>query len=159
MSTVLTFQVLGDPKGQPRPRAFAMRTAMGGYTARVFDAGTAEGWKSLIALAAKNSRPPAPILGPVKVTVGFVFRRPNAHYRGSKVGNPLRAGAPTEHTSKPDIDNLVKALLDAITQTGLVWRDDTQVSHLASWKAYGDKPGAVVEIRTLEELNTGGVAA
>jgi len=42
------FFVSGDPKAQPRIRAFAIN----GH-ARVYDPGTAEGWKSLIAVAAR----------------------------------------------------------------------------------------------------------
>ena len=39
----------GIPKGQPRPRAFSRN----GH-ARVFDPGTAEGWKSAVAVAAQD---------------------------------------------------------------------------------------------------------
>lgn len=48
-SMTITFFIHGDPKPQPRPRAFARR--MGAkFVARVYDAGTAEGWKSQIAM-------------------------------------------------------------------------------------------------------------
>ena len=38
MTTPISFTVLGDPKGQPRPKAFSR----GGHAA-VYDPGTAEG--------------------------------------------------------------------------------------------------------------------
>ena len=47
----ITVRVYGEPKGQPRPRAFAKPIGGGKFSARVYDAGTAEGWKSQIAQA------------------------------------------------------------------------------------------------------------
>lgn len=148
----ITFQVHGDPKGQPRPRAFAMKKAGGGFTARVFDAGTAEGWKSLIAIAAKPHAPTAPITGPVELRVAFVFRRPASHFRTGKNSAELRSDAPAHHIAKPDTDNLLKAVMDALTQTGLFWGDDAQVCTTWAWKSYGARPGALIEIRAIGEV-------
>lgn len=49
---MITFFAQGLPKGQPRPRAFAMKIG-NKFQARVFDSGTAENWKSRIAEAAR----------------------------------------------------------------------------------------------------------
>jgi len=49
------------------------------------------------------------------------------------------------HTRKPDIDKLVRALLDAIT--GLVFTDDSQVTGLLAAKrtaAIGEQPGVLI---------------
>lgn len=118
----------GLPKAQPRPRAFARA----GH-ARVYDPGTAEGWKGAVALAL---RPWAGkrVGGPVRLSLLFSFLRPASHRTGAGV---LRKGAPVEHVSKPDADNLVKAVLDACTGIG-IWRDDTQVVSLTAQKRYSD---------------------
>jgi Holliday junction resolvase RusA-like endonuclease len=161
MNTI-TFQVTGEPKAQPRPRAFAMKMGDGKYSARVFDAGTAEGWKSQIAIAAKPHQPEQPLLGPVLVNATFVFARPNLHYRSNNPAKPLRDDAPHWHTKKPDRDNLDKALLDALTQLGGFWRDDTQVCAGEIRKVFGSSPGALVEIKALDAVvgnQAGGVAA
>lgn len=150
--------VTGDPKPQPRPRAFARK--MGDkFVARVFEAGTAEGWKGAIALAAKPHAPSAPILGPVMLNVTFFFKRPNAHFVANNPARELRDDAPTWHTNKPDRDNLEKALLDALTQLGSFWHDDTQVCAGEVRKVYGPKPGAIVEIIPLEITAEKGAAA
>ena len=120
------------------------------YVARVFEAGTAEGWKSLIAAAAKPHTPPVPILGPVRVELTFVFPRPKSHYRTGKNAGVLRDDAPTWHTSKPDRDNLEKAVLDALTQLGGFWRDDSQVCAGSVSKRYGSPCGMLVIIKNLE---------
>lgn len=146
MNSPIAFSVQGEPKGQPRPRAFAMNIGGGRYSARVFDAGTAEGWKSLIAAAIRPVLPAMAASGPVQVKVGFVFRRPKSHCRAN---GDLKPGAPVHHTGKPDIDNLQKALFDAITQTGGVWNDDSQIAAVFAWKNYGPTPGATVEISPL----------
>jgi Holliday junction resolvase RusA-like endonuclease len=147
----ITFVVAGVPKGQPRPRAFARRVAGGKFVARVFDSGTAEGWKSCVAQAAKPVAPAAPIDGPVRVRMTFTFPRPKGHYVGGNPARPLKPGAPKYHTGKPDNDNLQKAVLDALTQLGGFWHDDSQVAAVRSFKCYAATPGATIEIGAIEE--------
>lgn len=143
-SGVISFVVSGDPKGQPRPRAFAMKMGNGKFSARVFDAGTAEAWKQQVAVAATPNRPAAPFVGPVALRIEFLFRRPKAHFRAN---GAVKAGSPNLHTGKPDADNLAKAVMDALTQLGGFWQDDAQVAQLVVGKSYGERPGAVVEIK------------
>ena len=140
----ISFFVAGVPKGQPRPRAFARK--MGGkFVARVFDAGTAEAWKSAVATEAVKHKPAAPITGPVRLRICFYIARPKSHYNSK---GALKATAPHYHTGKPDADNLAKAVMDALTQCGWFWGDDAQVAVLTAAKLYADSgTGAQVEIR------------
>ncbi len=140
MKTVIHFRVHGDPKPQPRPRAFSRNG-----TARVYDPHTAEGWKSAIADAARPHCPPEPWRGPVEVRLAFTFKRPKKHFRQGKHADQLRDDAPTLHTKKPDADNLAKAVLDAMTMLGF-WKDDSQVASLLVMKQYGYYQGVVVEV-------------
>lgn len=112
---VIQFWVNGIPKGQPRPRAFARNGK-----ARVHDPCTAEGWKGLIALAARPLLPRTPLAGPIWVDRHFYFPRPK---RLQRKRDPIDL---IPHTAKPDIDNLDKALFDALTTLG-VWRDDSLI--------------------------------
>lgn len=52
------------------------------------------------------------------------------------------------HTKKPDLDNLSKTYLDALT--GLVWKDDAQVVHLNVWKGYGEHARTEIEIERMD---------
>lgn len=136
----IKFFVAGEPKPQPRPRAFARK--MGDkFVARVFDAGTAEHWKSQIAIAAKPFLPATPIAGPVRLRVVFNLPRPKGHSRSN---GELKASAPIWHVGRPDVDNYIKAVMDALTQIGL-WVDDSQVCQLEAWKQYG-LPGATIYV-------------
>ena len=134
--------VPGDPKGQPRPRAFSR----GGH-ARCYDPGTAEGWKSQIAEAMRPHIPTLPLFGPIQVTIAFYMRRPKSHY--GKRG--LKPTAPTWHAQKPDCDNALKAALDALTLLR-VWNDDAQVAQALVSRRWenGNGPGASISILQLE---------
>jgi Holliday junction resolvase RusA-like endonuclease len=131
------FFVSGNPKGQPRPRAFAR-----GGKARVYDPGTAEGWKGQIALAAREHMPAAPIDSAAGVQLQFMLPRPRGHFR--KHG--LKADAPEFPLGKPDLDNLAKAVLDALVVIGFM-RDDRLVRRLSISKHYAENgPGCHVRI-------------
>ena len=143
----LTFRVDGEPKGQPRARAFA-KFVNGKATARIHDAGTAEGWKSCVAFAVHQAGPPPnPVDGPIRLSVAFLFKRP---IRLNKKSSPPGR---IPHTAKPDIDNALKAVMDCLTQLG-VWCDDKQVSLGECPKFYaakGERPGAEIRIEVLGE--------
>lgn len=146
--TRISFFAEGTPKGQPRPRAFARKMPNGAVIARVYEAGTAEAFKSAIALAAREHTPFKPLDGPIALELHFVFPRPKMHFRA---GGRLHEKAPYWHTGKPDRDNLEKAVMDALTTLGM-WRDDGQVCSGPVAKRYaneGEKPGVHVQIDLL----------
>jgi Holliday junction resolvase RusA-like endonuclease len=46
---------------------------------------------------------------------------------------------------KPDVDKLLRAVLDALTDAG-VWKDDGQVVSATPSKVYSDRPGVLVRV-------------
>ena len=149
MST-LTFTVQGEPKGQPRPRAFARK--MGAvHVARFYDSDVADTWKSAVMLAimqaAKVGNGWHFTSEAVSVSITFAMPRPKSHF-GAK---GLKPSAPVHHVGKPDADNTCKLILDQITRSGCVWRDDSQVVSLTVHKFYatGAEQGCSVSISTL----------
>lgn len=72
----------------------------------------------------------------VSLSVEFVMPRPTSL--------PKRV---TQHTKKPDLDKLARALKDALT--GIVWQDDSQVVALTARKRYAvgpERPGAHIVV-------------
>lgn len=131
------FTANGTPKGQPRARAFAFKGK-----ARMYDPGTAEGWKQVVAVAGDRVKPKKPITASVIVNLTFCMPRPK---RLLKRSSPERR---IPFTSKPDADNLAKAVLDAMTVVGW-WADDALVVGLLVFKFYGEigrKPGVDVQV-------------
>jgi Holliday junction resolvase RusA-like endonuclease len=83
--------------------------------------------------------------GAVAVELAFTFARPRGHF-GRRGG--LRLSAPTRHAVRPDLDKLVRAVLDALVGAGVI-RDDAQVAELHASKRYGEWPGLIVVLRPL----------
>jgi crossover junction endodeoxyribonuclease RusA len=84
-----------------------------------------------------------PTAGPFAISIGFRFRRPAGHYSAA-TGRVLPRYADARPDRRPDLDKLVRAVLDALT--GVVWRDDGQVVHICARKVYETEPGAVIEV-------------
>lgn len=138
----LKFQVSGIPKAQPRVKAFRR-----GNHAGVYDPGTADGWKLLVREEARKAWDGKQFMGPVKVEIEFLMPRPKAHCNK----NGLKIGAPLYHTSKPDLDNLLKAVFDALTNLG-VWQDDSQIATVLAEKYYCyETPCALISITQLSK--------
>lgn len=111
--------VTGEPKGQPRPRAFA-RNGM----VRMYDPATAEGWKAAIADEwRRNASGHQKTSQPVCLTLCFFMPRPKSHFNSKGV---LKPSAPKYYAKKPDADNMAKAVMDCLTQLQ-AWDDDDQV--------------------------------
>ena len=52
------------------------------------------------------------------------------------------------HIKKPDIDNLQKAVKDALN--GIAYRDDSQVCKVMALKQYAESDGVLIEIEKME---------
>jgi Holliday junction resolvase RusA-like endonuclease len=140
--------VVGVPKGQPRPRAFARNGLV-----RMYEPGTAENWKSCIADEWRRTvKEPVKIVGPVMMELQFAMPRPKSHFNSKGV---LRAESPSFFDGKPDADNLAKAVMDALTQLQ-VWKDDSQVAVLHVQKFYSPPAsgfvGCHIIIRELPDM-------
>ena len=123
--------VNGLPKPQPRP--FMMKTG------HVFNPHSADAWKEEIKEAFRPILRAA-ITGPVYLCVSFFLPAPKAM--------KLKENEKVPHAKKHDKDNLLKAVMDAMSNAG-VWVDDAQVFDGRYTKWYtGGKPGAqiIVEV-------------
>jgi Holliday junction resolvase RusA-like endonuclease len=147
--------IFGDPKGQPRARAFARK--MGAtHVARMYDSDVADAWKHAVDLGIEREHrlQKLPLVldpvGAFDCKLTFFFRRPKSHYGK---GGHVKASAPINHVSKPDADNLAKLVLDRITRSGRIWRDDSQVARLTVekyWAITDARIGVYVSIEPVQ---------
>jgi crossover junction endodeoxyribonuclease RusA len=87
--------------------------------------------------------------GPVSLLAIFSLPRPKGHYGTGRNAGIIRASAPPFPAGRPDLDKLLRAVLDGLTAGG-AWRDDSQVARLMAQKVWG-QPGCRIEIEDLEE--------
>lgn len=140
MGPGVTFMVPGKPVGKGRPRAARRGKGITLYTPE--KTATYESTIALFASQAMAGRPL--ILGPVSVLMKIDLAIP-ASWSGRKKDHAL--DGIVMPTTKPDMDNVVKAIFDAIN--GVVWGDDTQVVNLHVIKCYGSVPGVQVMIHSV----------
>ena len=144
----VSFEVPGEPQPQGSAKAFKHR-----YSGRVMvtsDNARLRPWRDAITWHARQALlGGGPLIGPVTVRVEFRFARPGGHF--GKRG--LRPAAPREHVVRPDLDKLVRAVLDALSEAA-VWRDDAQVVETRARKRYHEMPGAAIEIKAASDVTS-----
>lgn len=140
----LTFEVLGLPVPQGSKQAFVV-----GKRAVVTERAqaTLKPWRSAIAAAAAELVE-EPLAGPLSIRLAFTLPRPKSHYRTGARAGELRETAPRWVETRPDVDKLTRAVLDALT--GVAYRDDGQIAWVEASKMFGARPGVAVAIVHLE---------
>lgn len=73
----------------------------------------------------------------VPLVVNLIFGMPIPKSTSKKKAKVMLEGA-IKHTKTPDIDNLQKAVLDALN--GLAWEDDSQIVKVTAEKEYAVNP-------------------
>ena len=131
---MITFVIPGDPVPQPRPRV----STQGGF-ARAYVPSKHPVHAYRAAIADEAAKAGLEQTGePVEVIVDAVFARPKSHM--TKKG--VKATAPV--LPRPDVDNVGKAVLDALQD---VMGDDTNVRRLVVEKSYGEHGRTTIRIQ------------
>lgn len=134
---IVMFFVRGIPKGKARPRVTR--------TGHAYTPAATVAWENQIRLAAVHAMRNAPMPdGHLVVRMTFWFNPPKS-YAKKRRESLMSEGRPMPH--KPDIDNLVKAVLDACN--GITYHDDAAVVEVNAKKRYGAEDGVMVAIEKL----------
>tara|TARA_R110000824_G_scaffold70768_2_gene181492 strand:+ start:4059 stop:4469 length:411 start_codon:yes stop_codon:yes gene_type:complete len=88
--------------------------------------------------------PKTPLEGALWIEVVFSMPRPKSHYRTGKNAGKLKDDSPTMHTKKPDLDNLVKFVCDALDRK--FYLDDSQITRIQAVKVYAEQPSTEITI-------------
>jgi len=106
--------------------------------------------KCLFAMAAREFAPKVLIDQAIQVDTCFYMPRPKMHYGTGRNKDIIKDRyANIFHIKKPDIDNLSKLAMDALT--GVIWTDDSIVCKGFTEKVYARIPRVEVKIKLLEE--------
>ena len=117
---IVEFRVDIEPKAQPRVKA-----RWTGSFVQVYTPGGMKEYKAAVAEAAQAALVVTPVPQDIlqnaiaRIYVEFILKR-SAAWLSSKY-----PAAKFPHTIKPDCDNLIKAVKDALN--GITWADDSQV--------------------------------
>lgn len=134
---VVSFNVFGLPKGKARPRVTK--------TGHAYTPAATVAWENTIRLQAIHAMRGIDMLdGNLIVRMTFFFQPPKS-YAKKRRELLIAEGRPMPH--KPDIDNLVKAVLDACN--GIAYKDDAAVVEIDAKKRYGQDDGVQVTIERL----------
>lgn len=129
------FEVEGEPRGKARPRA-------GRYS--VYDPPQNREWEKKIRDAYLEARGMIdPTNEPVWVEIIAVFPIPQWAKR-KKMPDKIQGG--DVYQGKPDCDNIIKSVLDALNRTAYV--DDKQVYTVRCVRYYGERPRLSVCVGT-----------
>jgi len=137
---MIELSILGEPKAQKRHRHVKMGNFVRQYDPSASDKG------DFLSVIQKNA-PSEPFQTPLYVNIAFYFSRPKSHFKTGKNSHVLKENAPYWHTSKPDVDNLAKFVMDAMNK--IYWKDDSFISSCHITKQYSAKPNTKIQISPL----------
>ena len=132
----------GEPIAQPRHSFRVIKTKQGKLTCMPYipKSDPIHAYKQAIALAYVNAGGEV-LKGPVEIRIACWFERPKGHSK-------KRSQQREPKITKPDLDNLAKAILDALNKTA--YDDDGQVCRLTveKWYVGGlyDSVGTEIEV-------------
>lgn len=141
MTTGIRFFVEHEPIPQPRQRHAIRNGIMMNYIPKSHPVHV---YKQAVQLYAKMAYQGQPLESPLKAYFLFLLPRP------ARLVWKTRAMPRAWSPGRPDIDNYLKAIFDALN--GLVFKDDSQIVRLEAIKQYcaGDEsPGVDVLIEEL----------
>jgi Holliday junction resolvase RusA-like endonuclease len=133
-------EVMGNPKPQQRHRHFRYGTYDPCKQDKEQFLNSAKIYKTL----------DAPLIFPLYINIKFYMKRPKTHYRTGKYAGLIKEKWQNIiMDKKPDIDNLIKFVLDALQGENGYIVDDCQVVRIYAEKKYSKKPRT--EIMIVEE--------
>lgn len=107
-------------------------------------------WMNLVSKTAREEYSGPLLTGFVSLECVFYLPRPKSHYGSGANEHRVKSSAPALPGVKPDLDKLLRAVSDGLTQAGNVYADDAKITDGVQRKRYGTPR---VEI-TIAEVTT-----
>jgi Holliday junction resolvase RusA-like endonuclease len=128
----LIITIPGNPIAKKRPR-FARR----GKFVTTYNAQETEEGKFICLMQNQIKHDPIPAGTPIWLNINFSMPIPTSTSKKKRADLLY-------HTKKPDLDNLIKFVKDCAN--GILWADDSQVTHVEAIKVYGDFPSTKIKV-------------
>lgn len=132
----MIFKIEGQPQGKGRPKFTRDGHCFTPKATREYENLIAEEYK-----AAKGET----LDGYIRVNIKAYYKIPKSTTKINR--GKIEAGI-IKPAVKPDIDNVVKAILDGLN--GVAYHDDSQVIYVNGEKFYADEPCVIVEVSHYE---------
>ena len=129
----------------PVPKARPRATMARGH-AQIYTPKTTADYEKKIAAAWKQQFGDTPMEGPLSVRIHFGLPIPRS---ASKKDKEAMLNLEQKPTKKPDLDNLAKAVMDALN--GIAYKDDDQIVTLLLRKFYFESPFIRIRITPEKE--------
>jgi Holliday junction resolvase RusA-like endonuclease len=140
---MIEFTIPGIPTGKGRPRF-----AKVGNFVRTYTPQKTEVYENKVAMSYRSVHSGPPSEEALLISIQAFFPIPkswNKKKRAEHENNPFPV------TKKPDIDNIVKAILDGLNT--IAYNDDAQVCCIHCSKFYSVEPRTTVSIRNYKDLS------
>lgn len=129
------FEVIGDIKGKARPRINI-------YNGTTYTPTNTKDYENLVKQYFKVKYPKyEPFENRVSVKIIAYFKIPK---NTSKKNTELMLNGSLSPTKKPDIDNIVKIILDALNK--MAFKDDNQITKIDVEKVYAEEEKVYIKI-------------
>lgn len=156
---MLEFTVIGDPATKGSVTAYVPKRKDGSLVTRPDgspmvvkhdDTGRkGKSWSAAVASTAFEAMIDAdvPMVRdlPLVIEVDFYQPRAKGHFRTGRNAHLLKPDAPAAPNKRPDVDKLLRAILDALKN--VVYADDGQVASVIARKNFGEPARAEVRVR------------
>lgn len=118
-----------------------MRRKGGGFFVGKYAKSEIKVWTAMFADAIREYKPKEPWDCPVHLEIGFYFPWPESASQKKK-------SSTTWKTTRPDLDNSEKTILDTLTAEGFVV-DDSVICSKASYKMHSNEPKIAIFLKKL----------
>lgn len=129
----VTFTIPGKPQGKGRPRA--------SRDGHMYTPKTTREYEKLISICYKMQSGLDFGDAPISMSIRMYFPIPKSTPKAKRV---LMVSDDIRPTVKPDIDNVMKSICDALN--GIAYKDDTQIVSAFLYKYYAEDPRVDVDI-------------
>ncbi|WP_107839518.1 RusA family crossover junction endodeoxyribonuclease [Metasolibacillus meyeri] len=137
---MIQFVIPGKVQAQERPRF-----SRAGKGVRTHDAPKSKNYKEWVSIIAMQNKPQEPLQGALRLEVDIYVMPPKKYH--TKPKQALIARGELRPVTKPDIENLLKGIMDGMT--GIIYRDDAQIVELVARKWYSMEPRAEIKVQQI----------